>query len=43
MNGKRKLVDFGLDCIRMNNFYKGPFLKVTNARKIPFAAPTWAW
>lgn len=24
-NEKRKLVDFGMDCIRMNNFYKSPF------------------
>jgi hypothetical protein len=27
MNGRRKLVDFGVDCIRRNNFYKGPSIR----------------
>lgn len=28
-------MDFGLDCVRKNNFCKGPFFKKINARKIP--------
>lgn len=36
-------MDFVVDCIRVNNFYEGPFLKVIDARKISLAAPTWAW
>lgn len=38
MNEKRKLVDFGVDCMRMNNFFKeSPFLKWQMLEKNAFS------